>query len=71
VDNVMSKLISPWHTAFIKGIYIVDGVIILHEVLHEAKRKKQLGVVPKLDFEKAYEKVDWNYLLSCVAHKGF
>jgi hypothetical protein len=67
----MGKLISSRHTAFIKGINIMDGVMSLHEILHEAKRKKQQGVVLKLDFEKAYDKVDWNYLMKCISQKGF
>jgi hypothetical protein len=39
----------------------------LHEILHEAKRKKQQGVVSKLNFEKAYEKVYWDYLMKCIS----
>jgi hypothetical protein len=34
----------------------MDAVMSLHEILHEARRKKQQGVVLKLDFEKAYDK---------------
>jgi hypothetical protein len=71
VEPFMSKLISPCQTAFIKGRNIMDGVMSLHEILHEAKRKKQQGVVLKLDFEKAYDKVDWNYLMKCISQKGF
>jgi hypothetical protein len=71
VEPFMNKLISPCQTAFIKGRNIMDGVMSLHEILHEAKRKKQQGVVLKLDFEKAYDKVDWNYLMKCISHNGF
>jgi hypothetical protein len=24
----------------------------------------------KLDFEKAYDKVDWDYLMKCISQKG-
>jgi hypothetical protein len=71
VEPFMDKLISPCQTAFIKGRNMMDGVMSLHEILHEAKRKKQQGVVLKLDFEKAYDKVDWNYLMKCISQKGF
>jgi hypothetical protein len=71
VEPFMNKLISPCQTAFIKRRNIMDGVMSLHEILHEAKRKKQQGVVLKLDFEKAYDKVDWNYLMKCISQKGF
>jgi hypothetical protein len=71
VEPFMGKLISSCHTAFIKGRNIMNGVMSLHEILHEARRKKQQGVVLKLDFEKAYDKVDWDYLMKCIAQKGF
>jgi hypothetical protein len=71
VEPYMGKLISSCQTAFIKGRNLMDGVMSLHEILHEAKRKKQQGVVLKLNFEKAYYKVDWDYLMKCISQKGF
>jgi hypothetical protein len=32
-------------------------MVILHEVVHEVKRKKLSGILFKVDFEKAYDKV--------------
>jgi hypothetical protein len=32
-----SRLINPSKTMFIKGRCIVDGAVILHEVMHELK----------------------------------
>ena len=28
-------------------------------------------MVLKLDFEKAYDKVDWSYLMRCISQRGF
>jgi hypothetical protein len=39
------------------GRHILEGVVILHEIIHELHRKKLDGVLLKLDFEKAYDKV--------------
>jgi hypothetical protein len=55
---VMEKLLAQCQTAFIKGRYITDGVMLLQEVLRESKIRKQQGVVLKIDFEKAYDKVN-------------
>ena len=44
MEPFMNKLISPCQTAFIKGRNIMDGVMSLHEILHEARRKKQKGL---------------------------
>jgi hypothetical protein len=54
-----------------KGRNIMSGILILHEILHETKRKKQLGIILKLDFEKAYDKVNWNFLFECLVARGF
>jgi hypothetical protein len=35
---------------------------MLHEILHELHRKKLNGVILKLDFQKAYDKVNWEIL---------
>jgi hypothetical protein len=55
---VMVKLLAQCQTPFIKGRYITDGVMLLQEVLGESKFRKQQGVVLKIDFEKAYDKVN-------------
>jgi hypothetical protein len=34
--------------------------VILHETIHELHRKKMDGVLFKIDFEKAYDKVKWS-----------
>jgi hypothetical protein len=36
----------------------MEGVVMLHETIHEIHRKKMNGVILKLDFEKAYDKVN-------------
>lgn len=59
LDPLNDKLILKSQTAFMKGRNIMNGVIALHEILHETKKQKQGGVVLKLDFEKAYDKVNW------------
>ena len=40
------------------GRYIMEGVAILQETIHELKKKKQSEIILKLDFEKAYDKVN-------------
>jgi hypothetical protein len=49
----------------------MDGVFYLHEVMHHVHIKKQVGVILKLDFEKAYDKVNWDFLLSFHEARGF
>jgi hypothetical protein len=46
-------------------------VVILPETIHELHRKKLDGVILKLDFEKAYDKVKWSFLQQTLGIKGF
>jgi hypothetical protein len=56
--GIAEKLISPTQTVFIPGRNIMEGVVMLHEIIHEIYRKKMSGIVLKLDFEKSYDKVN-------------
>ena len=60
--KVADKLMGLSQTAFISGRYIMQGVVILHDTIHELHRKKQDGVILKLDFEKAYDKLQWPFI---------
>jgi hypothetical protein len=55
--KVADKVTSPTQTDFVPRRYILDGVVVIHEVIHELVKNKQSGIVLKLDFEKAYDKV--------------
>ena len=35
------------------------------------REKNEVGVVLKLDFEKAYDKVNWNFMFECLSQWGF
>jgi hypothetical protein len=71
VALVAQKVIKPSQTAFMSGRNIMEGVVILHETVHELHRKKLDGVILKLDFKKAYDKVKWSFLQQAMHMKGF
>jgi retron-type reverse transcriptase len=54
-----------------KNRTIVDGIMSLHELMHHTHVKKHIGVVLKLDFEKAFDKVNWDFLLDSQRAMGF
>jgi hypothetical protein len=65
------KVIGTRQTGFIKGRNILEGVLVLHEVIHELKRSKGKGLIMKIDFEKAYDRVRWDFLEQVMRGKGF
>jgi len=71
LEKVADKKILNTQSAFLKGRNIMNGVLALHEILHETKRNNEVGIVLKLDFEKAYDKVSWAFLLDVLKPSGF
>ena len=57
--------------AFVERRQILDVVLIANEVVDEKKRSREEGVVFKIDFEKAYDYVDWDFLDHVLERKGF
>ena len=49
----------------------MDGVLILHEALNSIHVEKNNALVFKVDFEKAYDKIKWAFVLQMMRLKGF
>jgi hypothetical protein len=58
LSPVAHRVISQSQTAFTEGRFIQDGPLALHEIIHELKTKNLPAVLLKLDFEKAYDRVN-------------
>jgi hypothetical protein len=58
LEKVCERLLSTNQTAFVRGRYILESVMSAHEILHDAKKNKEKYLVIKLDYEKAYDRVD-------------
>jgi hypothetical protein len=71
LNTVVDHVVRPSQTAFMQGRNILDGVAILHETVHELHIKKLNGVILKIDFEKAYDKVKWSFLQQTLGMKSF
>jgi len=69
--SVMDSIISKSQSAFIKGRNLVDGVLVANELVDFAKKTKSKCLVLKVDFEKAYDSVDWGFLEYMMKRLGF
>jgi hypothetical protein len=71
LNKVARTVESPTQTVFMPSRNIMEGVVILHETIHELHTKKSNGVIFKIDFEKDYDKVKWSFLQQTLRMKGF
>jgi hypothetical protein len=68
---VIGSVVFEAQTTFVKSRQILDGVLIANEVVDEAQRSKKDLLLFKVDFEKAYDSVDWDYLDDVMGKMAF
>jgi hypothetical protein len=68
---VMGNLISKCQSAFLPQRQILDGVLVLNEIIDLATRRKDTCLLFKVDFEKAYDTVSWRFLERMMEKMGF
>ena len=71
IKRVMRLIISQSQNAFVEGRQILDAVLIVNEVVDSTLRRKEKGILCKLDIEKAYDHIRWDFLLQTLKRKGF
>jgi hypothetical protein len=71
LKGVMDKVISKTQSAFIKGRQILDPILIANESLDSRRRSGEPGIMCKMDVEKAYDHVNWDFLLYMLKRCGF
>ena len=69
--GVLHETIHSPQGAFVQGRQILDAVFIANEIVDEKRRLGEEGVVFKIDFEKAYNHVSWDFLDHVLEKKGF
>jgi len=71
IKKVIEKVIDGSQSAFLSNRGLLDSVLVVNEVMDDLKKRRKSGVVVKLDFEKAYDSVSWEFLLYMMNRLGF
>ncbi|GKC38445.1 RNA-directed DNA polymerase, eukaryota [Tanacetum coccineum] len=69
--SVLGDIVSDVQSAFIAGRQMLDGPFILNEVLQWCTKKKRKSLIFKVDFEKAFDSVRWDFLDDVLKKFGF
>ena len=70
---LLDKLLDLAQIAFVPNRSIAENVLLAQEVVHSfSTTKKKKGFVGlKLDFQKAYDRLEWPFLIQNVKNFGF
>ncbi|GJT49706.1 RNA-directed DNA polymerase, eukaryota, reverse transcriptase zinc-binding domain protein [Tanacetum coccineum] len=69
--GVLGDLVNEVQSAFVADRQILDGPFILDEVLQWCRRKKKHALIFKVDFEKAFDSVRWDFVDDVLNKFGF
>ena len=64
-------MVSSSQNAFVEGRQILDATLVANEVIDSVLKRKESGVLCKLDLKKAYDWINWDFLLSVMQRMGF
>ena len=74
VKGILPNIISNAQSAFVPDKLITDNTAVAYEMLHRLRNKRQWKVghmVIKLDINKAYDQVEWEFLRNIMLKIGF
>ena len=71
IKNVLPTLIHEDQTGFVPGRYIGDNLRLLYDIIHYLKEENLQGLLVSIDFEKAFDSVDWGFMEKVLKQFGF
>ena len=71
IKMVLPKLVSNDQTGFIRDRFIGENIRLIDSVIKYTKAKNMPGLLLFLDFEKAFDTLEWPFIRKTFEHFGF
>lgn len=71
---LLPDIIAEEQSAFVGNRQIQDNILIVQEVIHRLRtrdRRRKFQAILKLDMQKAYDRIEWDFLQQCLYKMGF
>lgn len=67
----LDKIITSEQSAYVSGRSILGGSLLLNEIVSWAKKVKKKVLIFKVEFEKAFDSLSWEFLDSVMEQLEF
>jgi len=71
IKRVLPVVIDDSQSSFLKDRGLLDSVLVANEVVEELRRYRRRDLCLKVDYEKAYDSVRWDFLFDMLHRLGF
>ena len=71
INTFLPKLVSYDQTGFIKDRFIGENIRLIDSVIKYTKAKNMPGLLLFLDFEKAFDTLEWPFIRKTIQYFGF
>ena len=71
LKNVLPTLINHDQTGFLKGRFIGENIRLIDSIICYARENNIPGLLLFLDFEKAFDTIEWSFIRDTLKYFGF
>ena len=71
LQKVISVLVDPDQVGYIKDRYIGENIRTIEDLMHYTSLRKVPGILALVDFEKAFDTIEWSFLFETLAKFNF
>ena len=71
LEKVLPTVINPYQTGYVKGHFIGENVRLIRDIMFFTEHTKKPGIAIFLDFRKAFDTIEWNYLSTALQLLNF
>ena len=71
LQDIINKIINPNQSAYIRGRYIRANARLILDIFEYCENFYEDGILLFLDFEKAFDSIEWNFLYKTLNKFNF
>ena len=71
LEKILPSVIHPCQSGYVKGRFIGESIRLIADTMDFTKIKNILSIAVFLDFEKAFDSIEWDFIQKCLESFSF